>query len=240
MISIETSVVTPFQQNARLIVDKELKRAIVVDPGGEVEKILAPVLAGEFELEAALLTHCHVDHCGGVARLLKLSEQGRFKRPTVYGPNEEELRNSVAYQAAYFGLSPGEFENCPKPDVILTSRMKLNLLDLEWESRFTPGHSPEHYAYVCHDVEYHLRDVEAAKAGKGTLILAGDALFAGSIGRTDLPGGDHALLISTIRSELLTLPDESLVLPGHGPFTLIGVERRTNPFLQAGFGERFT
>lgn len=219
MVAIETVVVTPFQQNARVIAARE--QCVILDPGGDVGRILKVV--GNRKVTGILLTHYHIDHCAGVFNLRE-----RLGAVTIYGGEERELRERIADQAAFFGLSPAEYHNCPPADIQLTPGSRMTLLGFEWEARFTPGHSPGHFSYVLPEAEY-LLDGQILKA---PLCLAGDALFRGSIGRTDLPGGDHRQLLSSISSQLLTLPDETVVLPGHGEETTIGEERVSNPFLQ--------
>jgi len=229
MIAIETIVVTPFEQNARIVTNTELNRTLIIDPGGDVDRLLqkAP------ELEAILLTHSHIDHCGGVAKILRICEERGMKRPRLYAGAESALRQNIVMQAAYFGLGADEFENCPEPDELLEPGQSIQVIGLNFEPRFTPGHAPGHFSFVLENVQFSITAPREKISGTGTVVFAGDALFSGSIGRTDLPGGDHNQLIDSIRAELMTLDDDTLVLSGHGPMTTIGKERRTNPFLLA-------
>jgi hydroxyacylglutathione hydrolase len=229
MLAIETYVVTPFQQNARLLTNTSSGARAFVDPGGDVELLLQAL--GPSELEAILLTHSHIDHCAGVAKILRRLEERGQPRPVLIAGMERELRESISLQGTYFGLSGDEFENCPEPSVYLEPRMRFEVIGIEFESRFTPGHSPGHFSFVTPELEYSLSEPERRVNGRGVLVFAGDALFQGSIGRTDLPGGSLPQLISSIRSELFTLGDDTLVLSGHGPSTTVGRERKTNPFL---------
>ncbi len=232
MVTIETHVVTPFYQNARIISDQLTKRAVVVDPGGDVDKLLQPLARAGLVVEAILLTHFHIDHCGGVAALLrKLASQGAI-RPKLIGGDERELRESVTIQAEFFGFSGAAFENCPAPDLLLTPGVTIDVLGRPWQARFTPGHSPGHYSFVSPaDMEFQIIEDSKLERGTGQIVIAGDALFAGAIGRTDFPGCSERQLLESIHRELLSLADEAIVLPGHGPKTTIGTERKTNPFL---------
>ena len=225
-MQIITVEVTPFQQNARILVDIPAgsssgpeSSVTIVDPGGDIERLLRPIEQNKFVVSKILLTHAHIDHAGGVANLLiALNQLQPGKAVSLFGhPAEREWRQSIPVQARIFGLSPAEYAPCPEPDVYLNDGDEFTVGNNAGKVLFTPGHSPGHIAVYF-----------AAEK----LVIAGDALFAGSIGRTDLAGGDHELLISSIREKLLTLPDETRVLSGHGPETTIGRERRTNPFLK--------
>lgn len=192
---------------------------MVVDPGGGIDEILAAVGGADAEVEAVLLTHAHIDHAGGVAELLERFERAGKRPPLMAHAAEREMRATISRQAAFFGLSPDEYRDCPEPDRYLEDGDTIAFGDLTLEVLFTPGHSPGHVA---------LHYTEESQS----VVLAGDTLFNGSIGRTDLPGGDHETLIQSIESKLLVLPEDTLVLPGHGPDTTIGAEKRNNPFLR--------
>jgi hydroxyacylglutathione hydrolase len=217
-LTIETVVVTPFQQNARVI--SSGAECVILDPGGDIDRILEQV--GSKQVVGIVLTHFHIDHCAGVAGVRKL-----LGEIPIYAGEEKQLREQIAFQASYFGLSAGEYQNCPPADVLLEPGSRFLLLNIEWEARFTPGHSPGHFSFVLPESDYLIDGMEA----HGALCLAGDALFRGSIGRTDLPGGDNAQLLHSISTQLLSLPDNVIVLPGHGELTTIGEERMSNPFL---------
>ncbi len=205
-----------FAENCYILVERESRQAAIVDPGEEAELFLRRLDTERACLAAVWLTHSHVDHILGVARVVAATGA-----PVYLHPADRPLYEALPQQGDWFGLTP---EPPPPPDYDLAHGMRLALGGLEFEVRHVPGHTPGHVAFVGHGV-----------------ALVGDALFAGSIGRTDLPGGDAATLLASIRHQLLTLPDETLVYPGHGPETTIGEERRSNPFLTgalrpAGFG----
>ena len=203
---LQRFTVGPLQENCYLLTDDETDRAVLVDPGDEAPK-LNEALQG-FELQAIWLTHAHFDHVGALAELQEV-----YGAPTYLHPADEPLLANAAASAARFGLRLRQ----PKVDYRpLADAQVLSFAGREVHCLFTPGHAPGHIAFYV--------------PSEG-LVLAGDALFQGSIGRTDLPGGDYAQLIKSIRRELLTLPGETVVYPGHGPETTIGREARTNPFL---------
>ena len=211
MFEIYPIVVTAFQQNARILGCLASKQAVVIDPGGDVDKILKKLDETGFEVGEIWLTHSHADHCGGVAGL-----QARTGAK-LYGHRDEAfMRKNLVELCRMLGVPPGDIEDCPEPDVFISGGETLSLGEFAFEVLCTPGHSPGH---VCF---YHRES--------GTLI-AGDTLFSGSIGRTDLPGSDHGAMMHTLLEVLMTLPDETNVLPGHGPDTTIGRERRANPFI---------
>ena len=185
--------------------------AIVIDPGGDSAKIIEVLEEEGLQAKAIWLTHSHLDHCGGV-RAIKQATSA-----VLYGHAwEKELRGRVEDVKRVYGITEDDMENSPEPDIFLRGGEKLTFGPLEFEALFTPGHSPGHLCFY--------------EKSQGVLI-AGDTLFSGSIGRTDLPGGNHGMLLESIREKILTLPDDTRVLPGHGPETTVGRERRTNPFL---------
>lgn len=211
MLKIIKIEVTPFAQNCRVLACSSTKVAAVVDPGGDTERITQVLEAENLELAQIWLTHSHLDHCGGVA---DLKDQ---KNVELYAhPNERELRANVVAICQAYGIPSGSMRNCPEPENHLLGGEQLKLGQEVFEVLFTPGHSPGH---VCF---YH----------KGSAnLIAGDTLFAGSIGRTDLPGGSFHTLITSIKEVIFALPKETAVLPGHGPDTQIGHEKNSNPFL---------
>lgn len=213
MIEITTIPVTPFMQNARIVACSERQEAVVVDPGGDAARIVRQLQASGRRCTQIWLTHSHLDHCGGVAALR--SALGDI--PLVAHPAEAMLRTQVVNSARMFGLPAAGLENCPEPTVPVVGGEILACGALSAEVLFTPGHSPGH-------VSFYFR-VEK-------VLISGDALFAGSIGRTDLPGGDHRTLLESIQREILSLDDDVRVLSGHGEDTTVGEERRSNPFLQ--------
>jgi glyoxylase-like metal-dependent hydrolase (beta-lactamase superfamily II) len=185
---------------------------VVIDPGEEAEKIFDRVRTSGLRPTMILHTHGHLDHAGGTAELVALLEPGL---PVGLHPEEIELYDSLQMQAKMFGL---ETDSPPEPDLYFEHGQKLTVGGLELEIRHTPGHSPGSVSFV----------VSGAREG---LVVVGDVLFAGSIGRTDLWGGSFPVLEKSIREQLYTLPDDTRVVCGHGPETTIGRERASNPFV---------
>jgi glyoxylase-like metal-dependent hydrolase (beta-lactamase superfamily II) len=195
-----------FVENCYLVVDERAGECAIVDPGEEAGVILHKVAATSAKPVAIWLTHAHIDHVLGVPRVA--AETGV---PVWLHPADRPLYDAVPEQAAWFGL---EAPALPPPDRTFAHGDTVRVGELAFEVRHTPGHSPGSVSLV----------------GPG-IVLGGDVLFAGSIGRTDLPGGDFDTLIASIERELLSLPDATIVYTGHGPQTTVGHERRSNPFL---------
>lgn len=214
------------------------RKAMVIDPGGEVEKILAIVEQAQVEVVSLVLTHAHLDHGGGVRGLLReLSKRGFPDVCFAAHAAEAEMRCRISEQALMFGLSTKDFENAPEPSLKVEDGDSLDFGSFTPQILHTPGHSPGHISVFFQKTEMmleiydsSLRVVRQTQVNSPALF-SGDCLFAGSIGRTDLPGGSHAQLLSSIREKLLTLPDDTRVFAGHGPDTSIGRERDGNPFL---------
>ena len=202
--------VTPFQQNATLLRCTATGRGAIVDPGGEVERLLEQVERRELELERLLLTHGHIDHAGGTAELV-----ARRQLP-VEGPGLEDefWLEGLPQQAAMFGLPSAQR---PRPDRWLQHGDSVRVGEQELQVLHCPGHTPGHLVFF-HE--------------QSRLAIVGDVLFDGSIGRTDFPKGDHATLMRSIFETLLPLGDDVRFLPGHGPSSTLGEQRRTNPFLR--------
>ena len=196
----------PFVENCYLVVDEQARECAVVDPGEEAGLILHKVAATGAKPVAIWLTHAHIDHVVGVPRVAE--ETGA---PVWLHPADRPLYDAVPEQAAWFGL---EAPALPPPDRTFAHGDVVHVGELAFQVRHTPGHSPGSVWLV----------------GPG-VVLGGDVLFAGSIGRTDLPGGDFDTLIASIERELLSLPEATIVYTGHGPETTVGHERRSNPFL---------
>lgn len=215
MLEIILVPVTELQQNCRILADTATRSAVVIDPGGDSPRILDQLSKRGLTCKEIWLTHSHFDHCGGVAPLLRVTGA------TLSGhPVEAMMRAAVTRIVEMYGMSPGKMENCPEPTRFLSGGESVSFGDSTFKVLFTPGHSPGSISF------YNERD---------GYVLSGDVLFAGSIGRTDLPGGDSQTLLSSIARELLPLPDSVRVLSGHGPDTTIGRERSTNPFLTGDF-----
>ncbi|MEO0382184.1 MAG: MBL fold metallo-hydrolase [Pseudomonadota bacterium] len=212
-LEIAVMPVTAFQQNCSLLICTKTRKAAIVDPGGEAEKLIEAVEQADATLEQVLLTHGHIDHIGGAADVA-----AHFGVPIV-GPHraDEQLIQGVAAQAAMFG-TPGV--KVPNIDRWLEAGDTVNVGDLSFDVLFTPGHAPGHVIFVNHAHKF---------------IVMGDVLFQGSIGRTDLPGSDHGTLMKSIFQTVLPLGDEYQFLPGHGPGSTLGAEREGNPFIVQGF-----
>lgn len=210
MLNITTIPVTQLAQNSRILSCSVTKDAVVIDPGGDSAKIIAALTAQQLKCQAVWLTHSHFDHCGGVADLLE-----RLSVPLFAHPLEREMRQKLPQVAVMFGLPPLDFPVCPEPTDPIVGAETLTIGELKASTLFTPGHSPGHICFYF--------------ASEG-ICVSGDLVFQGSVGRTDLPGGDHEILLKSIREEILTLPDQTKLLPGHGPDTSVGIERESNPF----------
>ncbi|HUO95741.1 MAG TPA: MBL fold metallo-hydrolase [Steroidobacteraceae bacterium] len=201
--------VTPFQQNCSVLWDTATMRGAIVDPGGDLDAVLKVVEREGITLEKILLTHAHIDHAGATAELKR-----RTGLP-IEGPHEGDRFwiEGLAEQGKMFGIaSEGAFE----PDRWLVDGDRVTVGGLELEVRHCPGHTPGHVVF------FH---------APSRFAIVGDVLFQGSIGRTDFPGGDHATLIRSIRSKLFPFGDDVRFLPGHGPLSSFGDERRANPFV---------
>lgn len=224
MLQIQTIPVTGFQQNCRLLIDDASNESVLIDPGGEADYLHGLVAESGSTLQSIVLTHSHLDHCGGVAGLLNLNSGLAMLGHEI----EAKMRASISQHAAVFGMSPDDFPNCPEPTEYIDDGYVMRVGSYEAVALFTPGHSPGHLSFFFETADY---SIDGSK-GTGPVLIAGDALFNGSIGRTDLPGGNGPQLIESIKTRLLPLPDETIVLCGHGPETTIGNERASNPFLQ--------
>jgi glyoxylase-like metal-dependent hydrolase (beta-lactamase superfamily II) len=202
--------VTPFQQNCTLIWDEETGKGVVIDPGGDVDKILSVLEEEKIDVERILITHGHIDHVGGAVELRDALDVD------VEGPHEADrmLMDRVADQAIQFGLPSAK--PC-EPDRWLDEGDQVDIAGMAFDVLHCPGHAPGHVVFVNKDANF---------------AIVGDVLFNGSIGRTDLPGGDHHTLLNSIRDKLLPLGDDVTFLCGHGNHSTIGEERRNNPFLQ--------
>jgi hydroxyacylglutathione hydrolase len=207
-VKITACTVGPFAENCYLVVDEAAGVAALVDPGDEPQRVIDMVRASGAELQAIWLTHAHVDHIGGIAGVKRV-----WDVPVHLHPSDLPLYDRGAVQAGVYGIP---FEQPARPDAAFANGDRLTLGTLAFDVLHTPGHAPGHV--VLH--------------GAGVL-LAGDLLFAGSIGRTDLPFCDPARMQVSL-ARVCELDDDTVVYPGHGPATTIGVERATNAFLTGG------
>ena len=213
--------VTALRQNCRIIVDTASNSGAIVDPGGDVNLIIKSVKKEALDIKYVLLTHAHFDHAGGVEKLLKELKKLGHKPIFAAHKAEAELRANVSMQVAMYGIGDEGFQDCPEPDKYLDDEEVLVLGEnVRIKALFTPGHSPGHLSFLVSD-------------SKPRCVITGDVLFNNSVGRTDLPlpGCSHSRLIDSIRSKLLVLPEEVLVMPGHGADSSIGDEIKYNPFL---------
>jgi hydroxyacylglutathione hydrolase len=211
MIKVTTFVFNAFQENTYILQD-ETSECVIIDPGfgsqGEKTELADFIVSAGLKPVAVLNTHCHIDHILGCAELQK-----DYNIPFYIQRMEAELLNSASVYATYFGL---EIKAVPVPDNFLDEGDEYQFGKSSLSVFHVPGHSP---GSICF---YSIKD---------KFVVTGDVLFRGSIGRTDLPGGDYNALIKNIKTKLLILPREVLVFPGHGPTTNIGHESDTNPFL---------
>ena len=206
---LETIPVGALQCNCSILGDETSREAIVVDPGDDIPRIMALLAKHSLTLKQILITHAHIDHIAGAHRLKRLTGA-----PVLYNQNDLPLVKMMDVQATWLGVPTPTVEN---PDDTLEDGKLIAITGLSGTILHTPGHTE---GSVC------------LYLPTQTLLLAGDTLFAGSIGRTDLPGGDTRKILASIHDRLLTLPDEIIVIPGHGATTTIGSERASNPFLQ--------
>ena len=208
---VQITPVTPFQQNCSLIVAPSGKAA-VVDPGGEPDKIMAAADKLGARIEKIWLTHGHLDHAGAAEEIKR-----RTAAP-IEGPHKEEVfwLTQIRESWRQFGIEDGE--DCT-PDRFLDDGDTVELDGIVFDVVFTPGHTPGH-------VVFHNRETR--------LAFVGDVIFAGSVGRTDFPRGDQATLIRSITDKLWPLGEETQFVPGHGPMSTFGQERKTNPFVADG------
>ncbi len=207
---LETFAVGPLQCNCTILGDEASGEAIVIDPGDEVGRIHRRLTQLGLKLKQILVTHAHIDHVGGALKLKRLTGA-----PVLLNECDLPLLHMMDAQAAWLGIQTPE---TAPPDENLTEGMRVGIESHPAHVIYTPGHTQ---GSVC----LHFIPLK--------MVIAGDTLFAGSIGRTDLPGGDSEQIIDSIQTRLLVLPDETRVIPGHGPSTTIGAERRANPFLRS-------
>jgi hydroxyacylglutathione hydrolase len=206
-LNIKKIEVTNLVQNCRIL--SVQSECVVVDPGGDVDKILSLISEGSLTCKEIWLTHSHIDHCGGVYELI--SKTGA---KLIAHQAEKKFRERVKEMAVLYGIG-NVSHNCPEPDVFTTDLEKVQIGDYFFKVIHTPGHSEGHVVFYCEQEK---------------ILIAGDTLFKGSIGRTDLPGGNYEQLLRSVKKNIYTLPDETKVLSGHGPDTTVGYEKRNNMF----------
>lgn len=206
--------VTPFDQNCTIFWCESTRQAAVIDPGGNPERILKVLADEQLTLAKILVTHGHIDHAGGVAGLA--AQTG----VPIEGPHEDDRFwiDGMPQQSKMFGFPNGQSFT---PNRWLQAGDQVSFGEIELAVLHCPGHTPGHVVF------YH---------APSRLAQVGDVLFQGAIGRTDFPRGDHATLIRSIKEQLFPLGDEVHFIPGHGPMSTFGEERRTNPFLSGRFG----
>jgi len=209
MFQYLTIPVTPFQQNCSLVWCDETREAAVIDPGGDLERVLAEVKRLGLDLRQIWLTHAHIDHAGATAELAQ-----RLNLPIIGPhPGDQFWIDALPQQSVQFGFpKAGHFTPTrwlQDGDTVQVGKQTLNV-------RHCPGHTPGHVVFESPDAQR---------------AFVGDVLFAGSIGRTDFPGGDYDTLVSSITQRLWPMGDDTVFIPGHGPESTFGRERRTNPFV---------
>jgi glyoxylase-like metal-dependent hydrolase (beta-lactamase superfamily II) len=214
VIIIETQAVAPFFKNGFVVACRRSREAVLIDPGDEVNGLIEFARKESLSVRYILLTHAHVDHVTGVG-----AAKQAFGVPIYLHHDDLFLYEAAVQQGMMFGL---RVEPVPPVDAFYSAGQSIVFGDLSARPHHTPGHCP---GGVCLQI--------GPQGDEGKDLFVGDTLFAGSIGRTDLPGGDYATLIGSIRRVLFAFGDDARVYPGHGPTTTIGDERRTNPFLQA-------
>jgi hydroxyacylglutathione hydrolase len=209
---LENFTVGPLRCNCTILGDEVTHEAVVVDPGDNIAEVLSRLQKHGLTLRQIVITHAHIDHVGGAALLKKATGA-----PVLLNQNDLGLLAAMEMQAGWLGIPTPEVG---PPDASADDGLTVGVATLTGEVIHTPGHTPGSICLLFPQQQ---------------LLLAGDTLFAGSIGRTDLPGGDGRQILRSLRSRLMVLPDTTRVLPGHGPDTTIGEEKQSNPFLQPNF-----
>lgn len=208
-LQIKSLTLGPFATNAYLVADTETNNAILIDPVDDAPAILGAAKDEGWAIKLMLATHAHLDHV-----LASAAIQEELRIPFLIHTECETLLDEIPLQGMYFGL--GQLPEPAKPDRLLNDNEVIELDAIRLTSLYTPGHAPGHLSFFL---------------AQHKILFSGDSLFAGSIGRTDLPGGDHELLMNAIMTRLMALDDDVRVLPGHMGATTIGRERLTNPFI---------
>ena len=209
---LETFPVGPLRCNCTILGDENSHEAMVIDPGDNIAEILARLQKHSLTVRQIVVTHAHIDHVGGAALLRQATGA-----PVYLNQNDMVLLDMMEMQAGWLGVATPVVR---PPDVSAEDGLKLGLPAFPAEVLHTPGHTPGSICLLFPEQQ---------------LLIAGDTLFAGSIGRTDLPGGDSHLILRSLHNRVLVLPESTRVVPGHGPETTIGQEKQSNPFLQPNF-----
>ena len=220
---IEQITVTAFQQHTRVVGCEQTRRAICIDPGDDSEEIVSAIDRHGFELQAIACTHAHLDHIGGVAGLKKRKPEAKV----IIHPDDEPIYQQLPNQPGWIGIPKSQwselgfdFETPPQIDEHWSDGQTYRVGELSFQVIHCPGHTPGHVVLF-----------EPAERK----VFVGDCLFAGSIGRTDLPGGSTEQLMDSLFKKILPLGDDVEVYSGHGPVTTIGTEKKTNPFLTGAY-----
>jgi len=215
---LETFPVGLLQCNCSVFGDETTGEALVIDPGDEIERVVAVVKRHGLRITGIVITHAHIDHVGGAKKLRDISGA-----PVYMNANDADLYKTLEMQAAWIGMHRAP-EQGPI-DVPMNEGDKVTVGPASGTVLYTPGHTQG-------SVSLYFPLPEAETAGSAKILFAGDTLFHGSIGRTDLPGGNTKQIYRSIKEKLYTLPEETIVIPGHGDFTTIGEERSYNPFVR--------
>lgn len=199
-----------FAENCYLVADRRSRDAVIIDPGEEPAMFMAELDTRGWTLRGIWVTHAHIDHILGVGPIRRA-----YDAPIHLHPADRPLYDNVSRQAELYGF---RVDPLPEPDAELADGDTVAVGGFTFDVRHTPGHSPGSVSFVGHG-----------------MVFGGDVLFNGSVGRTDLPGGDTATLLGSIQRHFLSLPDSTILRSGHGPETTIGIERLTNPFLTGAY-----
>lgn len=207
---VQAFIQGPVDTNAYLIGDDQTRQAVIIDPAWDGSSIAREAVRRGWQVDAIWLTHAHFDHIAGAAAVAR----DVFPQPVLALHPEDLPLYQINGGALLFGM---EIETGPKPNISLVHGQRLQVGAIEFEVCHTPGHTPGHVIFYS--------PIEK-------VVFCGDVIFRGSIGRTDLPGGNYNQLIHSIETQILSLPDDTILYSGHGPETRVGVERLTNPFLR--------